>query len=487
MAIVDKSDGSLRSAVAKAFTSAFAGNGPEWPLYLVGEDQTAKLAELIEGFQGDFPDGEGKRITSGFSYWGVLPASAWSVACADRIGYKVAGQGISTFAERWPAIRDALEDKQNYHYVSLGPGTGDKDATVLKALGGERTGTLYFPVDMSAEMLGLASLVTSRAVGSQNTLAIQLDFSLRQNLRLLRAKLDAILPGEPILFSMLGNSLGNVDHDQRLLKYLSEELLRHPSDRLLVEVATTKGVDERRLDAAQREYRLSNSFKQWVVSALFAYTNLPRELQRLVFTCSADDDRGLTLRVFYRNSDPRAGNFLLFDFSSIPFEKNECIRVELTRKYLSTGIDTLLKGAELDRVIEKNQELDSTHGFGLSLLLLRREESAAPMELDGRTRDLLASAAAQINAISRVIDRHIQDLVLLRSDSDARFSHDANEELKMWNARSSRYQSLLEPLASDYKFLQMTEVSEVIKRANDLGSEILGTGWNEIADPWPNG
>ena len=58
---------------------ALADDDFAWSLLLVGEDQTDKLATLTRRPARPVLDrGDGKQITSGFSYWGIGPD--------DRVG-----------------------------------------------------------------------------------------------------------------------------------------------------------------------------------------------------------------------------------------------------------------------------------------------------------------------------------------------------------------------------------------------------------------
>jgi Histidine-specific methyltransferase, SAM-dependent len=123
-----------------------------WSLLMVGEDQSRNLADLTNDLKRPYSTtGDGKQILSGYSYWGIEPAIAWRHACHDPY-YPVGKDGIDSFAQRWNDLQPALAGAK-YHYVSLGPGTGDKDRTVLQTMQPSYPEMLYVPVDMSAEML----------------------------------------------------------------------------------------------------------------------------------------------------------------------------------------------------------------------------------------------------------------------------------------------------------------------------------------------
>jgi hypothetical protein len=104
-----------------------------WSLLMVGEDQSRKLADLTNDLKRPYSTtGDGKQIQSGYSYWGIEPAIAWQHACNDPY-YPVGKDGIDSFEQRWNDLQPALAGVK-YHYVSLGPGTGDKDRTVLRTM-----------------------------------------------------------------------------------------------------------------------------------------------------------------------------------------------------------------------------------------------------------------------------------------------------------------------------------------------------------------
>src|ERR1035441_2610272 len=129
--------------------------GEDWSLRLGMGDQTGQLTQLMNDLKLPFSEiGEGKHFASGFSYMGLEPTLAWARASSDPL-YMVMKNGIETFQRRWAAVRASL-DETSYHYLSLGPGTGEKDVLVLRDLESEHRARRYLPVDMSDEMLWLA-------------------------------------------------------------------------------------------------------------------------------------------------------------------------------------------------------------------------------------------------------------------------------------------------------------------------------------------
>src|SRR5215472_12319210 len=105
-----------------------------WMLCLIGEEQSRQLATLTNDLRGKVSTtGEGKKISSGFSYWGIGPTIAWTRACNDPF-YLVMKESVETFPSRFTRILHDNIGQQKYHYVSLGVGTGHKDRQILTEL-----------------------------------------------------------------------------------------------------------------------------------------------------------------------------------------------------------------------------------------------------------------------------------------------------------------------------------------------------------------
>ena len=67
--------------VIRKLEKALVDDDFSWSLLLVGEDQTDKLATLTGDLRGGYSTtGDGKQISSGFSYWGIGPTIAWANA-----------------------------------------------------------------------------------------------------------------------------------------------------------------------------------------------------------------------------------------------------------------------------------------------------------------------------------------------------------------------------------------------------------------------
>lgn len=357
----------------------------QWSRLVVGDDYRDDMVRLVRDLtiHDPSPTGDGRHISCGHAYWGVGPTIAWHNACTDP-SYPVGRLSMEGFAEMWRMLRRGDGNGLPAAYVSLGPGTGEKDLTVLTSLADTGREPIYIPVDMSAEMLRLQLKARGDAAGSlQRMVAVKLDFSVAANLRKLRVFLDRVVgEGTPILFSLLGNTLANFPDDQRLLKSLVDCLLTHDDDRLLLEVATSSRLDQSAADKAAKEYRGSALFMDWVTSALLAHTrNLVIGKNAVKFLPSVEEGRALVLKVVYTNTSADEKDIVLANGEEFSFPPRDTIRLELTRKYHPDAVTALLVGAALAECGRQKTALvddDDTDEFGLELVLARRDRGAKP-------------------------------------------------------------------------------------------------------------
>lgn len=345
-----------------------------WSLGLVGEDQASKLAMLTGDLRRRVSTtGDGKRITSGFSYLGTEPAIAWANACRDHL-YPVMKQSIESFDRRWSSIRPSL-DGTSYHYVSLGPGDGQKDGVILHHLRRDNAQLCYVAVDMSAEMLRLAvhALTRQLKLPRSRILPVQLDFSSQTNVTELRRLLHSLFGEEAIMYSLLGNTMANFENDTAMLGMLAEQLLR-PQDRFILEVATTSQLDGTLAQEAAEEYERSRTFREFATSALMHYTNLHIDMDSVLFQGGTEQERALVIKVMYQNCTGGSIRIMLPDRTDVLFPQQDTIRLYTSRKYGQNGLDSLLTesgvrklhGCHFDFTGGARNDL----GFGADLLVL---------------------------------------------------------------------------------------------------------------------
>lgn len=359
-----------------------------WSLCLVGEDQSKKLASLTNDLKRPpSATGDGKQVLSGYSYWGIEPTIAWQHACNDPF-YPVGRDGIRLFARRWRSLLPTLGD-QRFHYVSLGPGTGEKDSTVLLALHPRNPDMFHVPVDMSAEMLRICvqpmSVLPFIDRFRRQVLPVQLDFSDEDNLEELAKLRDRLVGDEPVLFSLLGNTVANFQDDVELVAEISRQLVR-PQDRLLLEVATTSAVAEDTAALAAAEYERSRTFREFVTSSLHQHTDLPIDRESVAFEGSVEGDRSILVKMIYRNRSGQEHRITLPDRDVVTFPPGDTIRLYLSRKYARPALDAALAEAGLTVVGSSGTSVaaapGSPHRFGISLVLLSygRGRPASPVQ-----------------------------------------------------------------------------------------------------------
>jgi L-histidine N-alpha-methyltransferase len=364
-------------------------NGDDWSLWLGLGDQAEQLAQLTNDLKLPFSEtGEGKHFASGFSYMGLESTLAWAKATSDPF-YVVMKNGIETFQRRWAAVRAGLNDSP-YHYLSLGPGTGEKDVLVLRDLESAHRARRYLPVDMSHEMLWLAirQVLLNSPLPRNRITPIRLDFSRQDSVDSLRELLEQVASDEPVLFSLLGNTMANFMQDDQFLNRLLH-LLR-PQDRLLLEVATTEALNPELAGEAAREYAGTGTVREFVASALLHHTDLRIDMDSVLFYGQVENDRALMVMALYRNDTGRTIKVTLPDRTQIPFQARETIRLYMTRKYLRSRLVEQLATQGVRCLNEHYWGFPSMHAsprFGMDLLLLERRSKTE--KVPATTADIL--------------------------------------------------------------------------------------------------
>ena len=363
-----------------------------WSLHLIGEDPQHKLAILTDDLRGGPSNtGDGKQITSGFAYWGNASAIAWAHACNDPF-YPVMQQSIESFSVRWKRVRSKL-DGTRYHYVSLGVGTGQKDRQILQDLA-VHPNLLYMPVDLSAAMLRIGVRESRKGVDIplRQVLPVQLDFAIHENMAELQALLQRLVGDEPILFSLLGNTMANFEDDVALLGTLTGVL--RPQDRFLLEVATSDALGEELADDAAEEYHRSRAYREFVTSALLQYTDLTINFDSVLFRGSVEGDRALRVKIFYQNRSGGDLQIVLPDRTKVAFPDRDTIRLYLTRKYSRGGLDVMLARLGIKKLHDIRSGFISQRSprvFGTDLLLLAAGAQKVPKQRETRADEIWSS------------------------------------------------------------------------------------------------
>lgn len=381
--MIDPAQGADRSPVLDGLEVLLRETNSAWSLVLIAEDQADKLVTLTGDLRREnSTTGDGKRITSGFSYLGTEPAIAWAKACRDPL-YPVIKKSIESFGLRWRSIRKSLGGKP-YHYVSLGPGDGQKDEVILQDLRRDNAQLCYVAVDMSTEMLrlGVSTLIRHRFSHSR-VLPVQLDFSSRDNVAELRHVLDVLFGKEAVLFSLLGNTMTNFEKDTELLRMFAELLLR-PQDRFVLEVATTQQLNDTLAQEAAEEYGSSHTFREFITSALMHHTDLHIDMDSVLLHGSVEAERALLVKVIYQNKTGRDIRITLPDRASVPFPPQDTVLLGVSRKYMRDHLESLMAESGVHVSCSSHFEFGGGArnglGFGMELLVLRADSETARQE-----------------------------------------------------------------------------------------------------------
>jgi uncharacterized SAM-dependent methyltransferase len=374
--------------VIRNLEKALADDDFAWSLLLVGEDQTDKLATLTGDLRGPVSaTGDGKQITSGFSYWGIGPTIAWANATNDPF-YLVMKAGTESFLRHWRKMKPHVA-AGGFHFVSLGIGTGVKDRTILEDMRRNYPDMFYIPVDMSSEMLRLGTLEPMRGARFpiSQVLPVQLDFSIADNIDELGQMLARLVGDDPILYTLTGNTLANFESDEEVLGVITRVL--RPQDRLLLEVASTTQLDQETAAAAADEYHQTRAFAEFVTSALRYNTDLKIDNERVKFLGEVEDEDAILVKILWQNDTGAEVRMGLPDHTEVVLPVGDTIRLYTTRKYSTTRLKKITNACDLTPVEAVQSQFRYTrrpNPFGLDLLLL------AP----GTAREAIGSLADDI-------------------------------------------------------------------------------------------
>jgi hypothetical protein len=244
---------------------------------------------------------------------------------------------------------------------------------------------------MSAEMCKIAANRISNDATLRDrvvTVGVQIDFSNSNHLDQLRRLVLNYCEEAPIIYSLLGNTIGNFLYDTDRLHHLLA-ILRH-QDRFLLEVAVTEKATEEALREAEREYGSSAGFRKFVASSILSHTDLPTdELPKRIQIIPEIEElnpaqaKSLLLKVVYRNISGSTSFRVTSSIDDlVEFREGDTIRVYVTRKYTEEGVAHMMKQSE---VINLGQKVDyynmnppargARFGMLLSVCGLRSDES----------------------------------------------------------------------------------------------------------------
>jgi uncharacterized SAM-dependent methyltransferase len=332
---------------------------------------TDRIGEVMNGIQG--VGRQPCHIMDGHQYVGGFPAYMWRIATTDEL-YRTLSYGIKTFSRRWNQIKK--EVRSSLHYVSIGPGTGEKDRMILKhlqTLPGLTT-LVYVPVDISHELLRMSLGVTLPEMDLDRlaVIPIQLDIANDESLQELKALLADLTAGDGMLLSLLGNTLANFENDRHMLTRISS--LLSDDDLLLIELATTTAADEMVATLAAAEYEGSKSFRQFAMAALCDYTNCRLETGRIVYDGQAISDDLLQVTTSF--APLKALKVEFRDGNEFTLKAQQTIELYKSRKYTQKALEELLSDFTELKVASSLYSTGSA--FGVVTKLLRQRNVIAP-------------------------------------------------------------------------------------------------------------
>jgi uncharacterized SAM-dependent methyltransferase len=330
-----------------------------------GTDRIGEVMNAIKGIEG-----ESKYIKEGYQYVGDGPAHQWKLATADD-HYKTMSYGISSFHEEWRDIQSQLTSP--YHYVSIGPGTGEKDQEILRHLIGmldEGETMAYIPVDISPQLLrmGVNNALRGNRRDKVEVLQMEVDIASERELATLKVVVEELGSTAGVLVSILGNTLSNF-HDPASILSSVGSLLSSQEDRLFLELATTRKADEAHTKRAAAEYKGSDPFLFFAMETLCDYTDLPRDTDFVDVVGEVEDDivKVTTNYQLEKARKVRIGK----SGSSFNLRKGEPIELIVCRKYTDSALSSML--ASFTQV--ELQKSEPIKGFGTSRVLLAAQKS----------------------------------------------------------------------------------------------------------------
>lgn len=334
---------------------------------------TDRIGEVMNAIKGI--EAESKYIKDGYQYVGDGPAHLWKLATADD-HYKTMNYGITSFHEEWLDIQDQLTSP--YHYVSIGPGTGEKDQEILRHLCGlldDGDTIAYVPVDISPQLLRIGVSAGMRGINRDQVevLPTELDITSDKGLATLKVIVEELGRTAGVLVSMLGNTLSNFRDPAAVLTSIGS-LLSSENDRLFLELATTQSADETQVRRAAAEYQGSDLFLEFAMATLCDYTDLPRETDPVNTTGELEGDiiKVTTSYQLDKARKVRIGN----SSSTFTLSKAEPIELIVCRKYTDGALVSMLE--DFGHVAVHSAE--SSKGFGSGMYLLSAAKEAGQEE-----------------------------------------------------------------------------------------------------------
>jgi hypothetical protein len=224
----------------------------------VGRDEILRAAEL------------GTCVPGRYLYSSDSGADNWIRLCKDPT-YRHHKESAEFWAgaggKQVTAKIRSLLGRDDFDYISLGSGDGQKDANIVVSWLASGADLFYYPYDISLPLVSKAirnvrRKVPRRSKGTLRIKAVLADFNHLSTVNEVFNHRDS-----PNVIALLGNSLGNLEHDLDFLRDLREEMseedllvlevrLKQDSERL-TELATVQAL---RFDFGPLEHYLGLTF-----------------------------------------------------------------------------------------------------------------------------------------------------------------------------------------------------------------------------------
>lgn len=349
-----------------------------WLLTYVGENQFTQLGDLV----ADLANENGRKIQSGYSYWGLGPVYMWDRACTDPIYHM--RENIVIFPSYARRLSSHV-DKNRYNFVSLGVGDGNKDRSLIADFFNQngnnqpREDFLYIPVDMSLDMLRLA-IENIPQLPLHSRIAIQRDIETRDGMAEVAFIAKMLGRQQPILYGFIGNTIANVEQPQKVLENIVRVMEKDDLLLFEVQIVAPSVLETERLqdtiDSVRREY-LSEPFRRFAESALLQNTDLaiaPAERnESYVVDVSLHDWMGgqlLQIDCFFENNSGRTLDMALLNGRIVRLNPEERIRLYRSRKFTQHTLQNFVEANGL-KIIDKSEYL-SPRRTGFIVMILQQ-------------------------------------------------------------------------------------------------------------------
>jgi hypothetical protein len=195
------------------------------------------------------------------------------------------------------------------------------------------------------------------------------------------------------------------------------------NDRLLLELAWTISTDSKYQSLVEQEYKTVKSLRNFFISALLQNTDLDIDHNNVHFECKAmTKDEHLFLKIYYKylacdsganKNQQIAKTVLLVGGEEFEITHGDTIRLLISRKYTTVGIQELIKSAGFISLEEEEMNImkyrsseSSGDVFGMALMLLTPCSDPLPPPL--KDNDLVFLSYSHKDNISYELCKYLE-------------------------------------------------------------------------------